>query len=81
MRRNAPTEGLLAAIKFQAELHRPDINKPKKPKLFRFIYGLKIPATYFFLCLFFLRRFFLLWVAILCLFLFFPLGIVVIIKV
>jgi membrane-bound metal-dependent hydrolase YbcI (DUF457 family) len=31
---------------------------------------------YFFLCLFFLKRFFRLWVAILCLFLFFPFGIV-----
>jgi uncharacterized membrane protein len=31
--------------------------------------------AYFFLCLFFLKRFFLLWVAILCLFLFFPQGI------
>jgi len=30
---------------------------------------------YFFLCLFFLKRFLRLWVAILCLFLFFPLGI------
>jgi len=29
---------------------------------------------YFFLCLFFLKRFLRLWVAILCLFLFFPLG-------
>jgi len=32
---------------------------------------------YFFLCLFFLKRFFRLWVAILCLFLFFPFGIVI----
>ncbi len=31
-------------------------------------------AYYFFLCLFFRKRFFRLWVAILCLFLFFPLG-------
>jgi hypothetical protein len=31
---------------------------------------------YFFLCLFFLKRFFRLWVDILCRFLFFPLGIV-----
>lgn len=31
--------------------------------------------NYFFLCLFFRKRFFRLWVAILCLFLFFPLGI------
>ena len=31
--------------------------------------------AYFFLCLFFLKRFLRLWVAILCLFLFFPLGI------
>jgi len=30
---------------------------------------------YFFLCRFFLKRFLRLWVAILCLFLFFPLGI------
>ncbi len=34
-----------------------------------------IKFPYFFLCLFFLRRFFRLWVAILCFFLFFPLGI------
>ncbi len=33
--------------------------------------------NYFFLCLFFLKRFFRLWVAILCLFLFFPLGITI----
>ncbi len=33
-------------------------------------------ASYFFLCLFFLKRFLRLWVAILCLFLFLPLGIV-----
>jgi hypothetical protein len=32
---------------------------------------------YFFLCLFFLKRFLRLWVDILCLFFFFPLGIVV----
>ncbi len=32
--------------------------------------------TYFFLCLFFLKRFFLLWVAILWRFLFLPLGII-----
>ena len=32
-------------------------------------------TDYFFLCLFFLRRFLRLCVAILCLFLFFPLGI------
>ena len=31
---------------------------------------------YFFLCLFFLKRFLRLWVDILCLFFFFPLGIV-----
>lgn len=31
-------------------------------------------SIYFFLCLFFLKRFLRLWVAILCLFLFFPLG-------
>jgi len=37
---------------------------------------LEIP-DYFFLCLFFLNRFFRLWVAILCLFLFFPQGIIV----
>jgi hypothetical protein len=33
--------------------------------------------TYFFLCLFFLKRFLRLWVDILCLFFFFPLGIIV----
>jgi hypothetical protein len=33
-------------------------------------------ADYFFLCLFFLKRFLRLWVAIFCFFLFFPLGIV-----
>lgn len=33
------------------------------------------PQAYFFLCLFFLKRFLRLCVAILCLFLFFPLGI------
>ena len=33
-------------------------------------------STYFFLCLFFLKRFLRLWVDILCLFFFFPLGIV-----
>jgi hypothetical protein len=33
-------------------------------------------SAYFFLCLFFLKRFLRLWVAILCLFLFLPLGIV-----
>jgi len=33
------------------------------------------PLYYFFLCLFFLSRFFRLWVAILCLFLFLPQGI------
>jgi len=33
--------------------------------------------TYFFLCLFFLKRFLRLCVAILCLFLFFPFGIVI----
>jgi len=32
--------------------------------------------NYFFLCLFFLKRFLRLWVAILCLFLFFPLGMI-----
>ncbi len=32
--------------------------------------------NYFFLCLFFRKRFLRLWVAILCRFLFFPLGIV-----
>jgi hypothetical protein len=32
-------------------------------------------VDYFFLCLFFLRRFLRLWVAILCFFLFLPLGI------
>jgi hypothetical protein len=36
----------------------------------------KPPTGYFFLCLFFLRRFLRLCVAILCFFLFFPLGIV-----
>ena len=54
-------------------------NKPKVPK------GLKVynipthkSATYFFfLCLSFLRRFLRLWVDILCLFLFLPLGIIV----
>jgi hypothetical protein len=35
-------------------------------------------ADYFFLCLFFLKRFLRLWVAILLFFLFFPLGIVLI---
>ena len=40
-----------------------------------------LPQTenYFFLCLFFLRRFLRLCVAILCFFLFFPLGIVMLI--
>ncbi len=33
---------------------------------------------YFFLCLFFLKRFLRLWVAILCLFLFLPFGIILI---
>ena len=32
--------------------------------------------NYFFLCLFFLKRFLRLWVDILCLFFFFPLGII-----
>ncbi len=36
--------------------------------------------NYFFLCLFFRKRFFRLWVAILCLFLFFPFGIFVCFK-
>jgi len=35
----------------------------------------KDPEDYFFLCLFFRKRFLRLWVAILCLFLFLPLGI------
>jgi hypothetical protein len=35
-------------------------------------------ATYFFLCLFFLKRFLRLWVAILCLLRFLPLGIILI---
>jgi hypothetical protein len=35
---------------------------------------------YFFLCLFFLRRFLRLCVAILCFFLFFPLGIVIFLR-
>ncbi len=35
-----------------------------------------IKKNYFFLCLFFLKRFLRLWVAILCLFLFLPLGII-----
>ncbi len=35
---------------------------------------------YFFLCLFFLKRFFRLWVDILCLFFFFPLGIIISFK-
>jgi len=34
-----------------------------------------VKMYYFFLCLFFLKRFLRLWVAILCLFLFLPLGI------
>jgi hypothetical protein len=34
-------------------------------------------SHYFFLCLFFLKRFLRLWVDILCLFFFFPLGIIV----
>lgn len=34
-----------------------------------------VERDYFFLCLFFLKRFLRLWVAILCFFLFFPLGI------
>jgi len=37
--------------------------------------GQHIKKNYFFLCLFFLKRFLRLWVAILCLFLFLPLGI------
>jgi len=37
--------------------------------------GQVIKKNYFFLCLFFLKRFLRLWVAILCLFLFLPLGI------
>ena len=36
--------------------------------------------NYFFLCLFFRKRFLRLWVAILCLFLFFPLGIFIGLK-
>jgi hypothetical protein len=37
-------------------------------------------AIYFFLCLFLRKRFFRLWVAILCLFLFLPLGMLVCLK-
>ena len=40
----------------------------------KFVFGLRY-KNYFFLCLFFLKRFLRLWVDILCLFLFFPLGI------
>jgi hypothetical protein len=39
-------------------------------------YAAQLP--YFFLCLFFLKRFLRLWVAILCLFFFFPLGMMII---
>jgi hypothetical protein len=42
-------------------------------------YRLNINA-YFFLCLFFLKRFLRLWVAILCLLRFLPLGIIIILK-
>jgi len=45
-------------------------------RCFRFN-SLRGQEVYFlFLCLFFLKRFLRLWVAILCLFLFFPLGII-----
>lgn len=53
-------------------------SKRKHPDKFQDIhfwfYTKKI--NYFFLCLFFLKRFLRLWVAILCLFLFLPLGII-----
>lgn len=39
-----------------------------------------VKAAYFFLCLFFLKRFLRLWVAILCLLRFLPLGIIIIFK-
>jgi hypothetical protein len=42
---------------------------------------LLLKKNYFFLCLFLRRRFLRLWVAILCFFLFFPLGIVVMLLV
>src|SRR5690606_14589377 len=40
------------------------------------VFFIKSSLDYFFLCLFFLKRFLRLWVAILCLFLFLPLGII-----
>jgi hypothetical protein len=40
--------------------------------------GKKLIVAYFFLCLFFLKRFLRLWVAILCLLRFLPLGIMII---
>jgi len=58
-------------------------NKPKVPAgslgLLRKSNTILLERYYFrFLCLFFRKRFLRLWVAILCLFLFFPLGIQVV---
>ncbi len=71
------------AVRLPVQAHgipSESINKAKERYVFSFIYSYESinSATYFFfLCLFFLRRFFLLWVAILCPLRFLPLGIAV----
>ena len=56
------------------------MKKTKLRGIPRNLVSISTQESYFFLCLFFLKRFLRLWVDILCLFLFLPLGIVVELK-
>lgn len=56
---------------------KPNNTIPQTDAILCYLMKRQIRKIYFFLCLFFLKRFLRLWVDILCLFLFFPLGIVI----